>query len=918
MSCGRKILCTTIISLVLLIAISLALITVARHYLPTYLTGILTEKMSELLESPVHVQVRRAWLYGSDLEDIRIGPAENPVLIIRSVQVDYSPWALYRLGRIDDVRVVGAELFTELSGGRLRLKNANVKGWLVSRKNHKNGRRQEDSFQLPISIGSLMINGVVWVTGYGDGQERIPFAVVLDDVEKSLHKACLEAIFYPRGQKISIKARTVGGQLAVDIGTHDLALGVFSDLLFAPDKRQFSGRMSLQASLDIGIAPLAVTSLMARCSIADARVESGRFQLRTISSEHPFLIGITAKKSEPWKIVGSGLSVAGPLPVALDEFSLELEPAPDGVRGRGNVRAIFYPQSREKRVEPAGIKAEPVALPIEISGEYSGDGAWRVEIATQRGKEVLQELVALQYSGVVFKSKLPSVACTVKGTGSGGSFDFKLEIPGPQLYLNGLNATIASTLLESKADFSFHDKASVRGNAELVLVQAYLQSGAANVTLSETRLQGRYKLDGAGAILADGRVVISDGRVEIPTQKLYASGISVMFPFRWPTLEKIHPGLFSTGPIVFRTRDLGTMQGSLGQTGSGLTFSGNLSSQLVPQLSISLAGIFDFIRTEQPALHLQFDLARPRNAAEVDISSLIPGVSGLLVGGGLSVKGGIDREANSITGHLTASWENGWLRIPEEKITIEGIHASLQFPDLPLLRSAPRQMVSFSKAAAGDLLVENGEIEFQLESFESLFIEKSRFEWCQGIVEVPAFRIVPGTDDYLLTLYCDRLNLAELLDQLGIDAEGKGALSGRIPLHYTGDHISFKEGFLFSTPGEGGKIRITQSDILTAGVLPQSPEYAQMALASEALRDYDYSWAKLNLNTEGEDLLIRLQLDGKPAGVLPFVYRKEKGSFVRSETGNPGSHFQGIRLNVNFRLPLNRLLRYNNIVPMMN
>jgi hypothetical protein len=88
-------------------------------------------------------------------------------------------------------------------------------------------------------------------------------------------------------------------------------------------------------------------------------------------------------------------------------------------------------------------------------------------------------------------------------------------------------------------------------------------------------------------------------------------------------------------------------------------------------------------------------------------------------------------------------------------------------------------------------------------------------------------------------------------------------------------------------------------------------------LAREALKDYAYSWAKLGLASEGEDFVMRLQFDGKPANPLPFVYKKEIGSFIRVEAGAQGSIFQGIGLDVNLRLPLNQLLQYKDIVNMI-
>ena len=90
-----------------------------------------------------------------------------------------------------------------------------------------------------------------------------------------------------------------------------------------------------------------------------------------------------------------------------------------------------------------------------------------------------------------------------------------------------------------------------------------------------------------------------------------------------------------------------------------------------------------------------------------------------------------------------------------------------------------------------------------------------------------------------------------------------------------------------------------------------------MELAREALKDYDYAWAKLRLNSEGEILWLQMQMDGKPAKTLPFVYKKDLGGFIKVEAGTEGSRFQGIRLDVNFRLPLNKLLQYKDLIKMI-
>ena len=105
---------------------------------------------------------------------------------------------------------------------------------------------------------------------------------------------------------------------------------------------------------------------------------------------------------------------------------------------------------------------------------------------------------------------------------------------------------------------------------------------------------------------------------------------------------------------------------------------------------------------------------------------------------------------------------------------------------------------------------------------------------------------------------------------------------------------------------------------LTAGLPGDNRYFGQLKLAEEALKDYEYKWARLVVNSEGDDLMVKVQMDGGPTRPLPFVYRKEFGGFVRAEADFPGTKFEGIRLDLNFRLPLNKMLEYKSLFKLMN
>ncbi len=255
----------------------------------------------------------------------------------------------------------------------------------------------------------------------------------------------------------------------------------------------------------------------------------------------------------------------------------------------------------------------------------------------------------------------------------------------------------------------------------------------------------------------------------------------------------------------------------------------------------------------------------------------------------------------------------GNVRNTDKTFEARGVKTHIQFDDLLAPSSLPGQQVFVETIKVGNLLFHNANIRFTLEKGRSLVMENARVEWCKGLVSTEALRFPPGRDGLNLTMYCDRLQLPILLDQLGaFDSQGTGSVSGRIPVSYKDGFFSFENGFLFSTPGTGGRILLKDTSKLLAGIPMDSPQFSQLDLAREALKEFDYEWATLRLNSQKETLMMKMELNGKPAHALPFVYNREIGSFVRVDASNPGSHFQGIRLDVNLQLPFHQFIKFGN------
>ena len=263
---------------------------------------------------------------------------------------------------------------------------------------------------------------------------------------------------------------------------------------------------------------------------------------------------------------------------------------------------------------------------------------------------------------------------------------------------------------------------------------------------------------------------------------------------------------------------------------------------------------------------------------------------------------------------------NGILESLESGFSASGISADIHFNDLMVPETLPGQYINIDAFNAGRFNFNNGKIRFSLEDGKTINIENLKFNWCNGIVSTEAFRLPSDDNDIHLTLYCDRLGMEDLFHQLGaFDAEGGGTLSGRIPVVIKNTEIGFDKGFLFSTPGEGGLLFIRDLGRMLAGIPKNTPEFSQLDLAGEALKNFEYKWVTLKLNTHGDTLAVNMQLDGKPVSALPFKYSRKLNSFVRVNAQSSGSNFQGIKLDVNLTLPFNQVIQFgNNLRHIMN
>ncbi len=561
---------------------------------------------------------------------------------------------------------------------------------------------------------------------------------------------------------------------------------------------------------------------------------------------------------------------------------------------------------------------DSISLHTTLAARYDPDGNWQLTVNSQDGQKAPAKTAGFRFNQYEVASRLPLIEVSGRAGKDRLTAAYNVLLDDTRMDAGSETIQLPKAVLKGTADLAIGDIGSSTWEFEIQAPGTSLASAAGKIAIKEISLAGKIKKSIRDNMSFNGLFRFDGGRLSPADMDGQIGKVSGAIPFVWPPARHRKKGRVSIASLNYRHLNLGRIQCEIQQTESGFDIEGQHISELLPHTSLKFVGSSRIFNTRRPTADIRLNLSRPVGAADIDLSGFHPAAKGIKVNGKFILSAKFFMEDAQIFSSIESQLINGRVVAAESKFAIDGIQMSLAMPELPEVRSAPGQQLRFSKLSFGDLTAENGSIDFQIESLRSFLIEKAHFEWSGGKVDTQAMRISQGIEDYRIILYCDRLNLARVLGQFGAAAaEGSGTVSGRIPIRYAKGELSFDDGFLFSTPGAGGKIHLTGTELLTAGIPPETPQFAQMDLAREALKDYDYSWAKLSLTSEKEDLLLQMQMDGKPARTLPFVYRKDIGGFIRVEADSEGSHFQGIRLDVNFRLPLNKLLQYKDLIKMI-
>ncbi len=877
------------------------LMTAGLFVLPIYLQSRVIPRLAAGFGLTAdEARVRHIGLWGADLGPIRLTAGRAPAVTLAAVQIDYSPWSLLR-GRITGITLGGVALDVAATAEGLAIAGVKV----TSRPSAKAESAAEFNLEdlLPIRLDRFSIVQSRVDVDCSGRRHGIAFDLRLDTaaLDRGVVRGQADLSLWGNPVNIEAELNQRAGRAVLTFECRGLAMESLARFGLLPAGAEIAGSLDFKGKGTLQLNPVRLTALdlTGRMSRTRAALAGVVLQNPTNGRDdaQPAAFSVSAADAHHISFALGPLRIQGPLTAQVTAVQGTLVMDRSGRTLEARLSTLIPKQTM------AGGLAWENDLPMNwrITASQGDDKGIGFKIRSTGDQPLAAGLQALRLSGQGYRAEVSGHYAAGRLVAEGSLGTGKLQFSGSGAKGTAAGAAISGTVTMAGGSDAGGSKITLRATVPKVRVQA----GEAVASLARIEIEAAGRPAPAGPFRIQGRLKITAGAMQDKVHQAALKGLAVDLPLQWPPAPKSDPGRLNLGGIQLRGHGLGGLAGTLRQEGRALRMNLTHRSKLFQGLVVLINGLL-----EADGLHAEVRLPAYQPGQAVDLGRFAPALAGLRADGRIEARGVVDAAGGRTRGKAYLKIDQGSLTQDERLLKLDGIGMALQIDDLETLKSAPRQRLRVANLQLGELRAANLQVDFQLEDRKTLFLEKTGLQWCQGRINAGAIRIIQGKDDYDVTLFCDRLNLAMVLEQLGAaEAGGQGSVNGRIPLRWVDGRLSFDNGFLYSTPGQTGLIQLKGTEALVAGLPPGSPQQTQLDIATEALKDYTYQWAKLSVRSEKDILLLKLQLDGKPNKLLPFAYNQQLGRFERV-AGKGQAEFKGISIDLNFKSPLNEIIHY--------
>ncbi|MBW2467635.1 MAG: YdbH domain-containing protein, partial [Deltaproteobacteria bacterium] len=808
--------------------------------LPRYLEKNVLPSLGAKLSTSLSGKVNTLGLNKTSVDNLILGQDGNIALSIASIEADYTLTAILDK-KIKRVGINGLRLNLGITEGKLVVPGINLDK-IFGEKIPSGAPQPSSEIHLPVLVDSFQLSNGLISFWFENQRVFIPFDLQLNKIEgedkNNLPVYRLGLRLFPYGEEIVFTGiiDLANNKTTINFSAGSLNLNYYAFLFGDEWKKINPGKAVINGRADMKLKPFELVAAEIDCrleslSFKEAPVVFGQYQANTETAE-PIRLLVRGKGQE-WDVISHG-SITKPIPAAVVlQSSLQVQNA-GNMNGNGtfSVKSLDGSLNFSYADMVATVRENP-----ELQGSFSfvlqQSGTWKADIegaAPQKNFEIL-------YAGKKLSAKYPSFTITGKGSGDGDQIDVLFAIT--DVHASDPDKTsIFLPSIELQGEFRQDGDATRKNhrNGDFIITIPEIEFKKETVAVSAAvSLAGKMfqSLRNRESLQLEGELSVNKAKGEEQGSGISFDSFTGTLPWQWPHAEEEKRGRLEITGIRWRDNELGSFEAEIQLRKSSYELEGGFNHTLPGGLLTKItghAGIAD------PGLRARIAVYMATAPfATLHLGDFASSMSGSFLSGDLGLDGELELAVNSLNGYMNILLQNGRFEFPEKNLNIENIHLKFALPSLPDLRSAPAQKVNFDRITMGDLSLNKGKVVWRLESPDSIFIEEGAVDWVGGRMFANAVRISPNINEYIVTIFCDRLILSEILTQFGISgAEGEGTVSGRIPLHISKGSIRFEDGFLYSSPGKGGSVKVAAFELLSAGIPKNTPQFAQVDFAAEA------------------------------------------------------------------------------------
>lgn len=204
-------------------------------------------------------------------------------------------------------------------------------------------------------------------------------------------------------------------------------------------------------------------------------------------------------------------------------------------------------------------------------------------------------------------------------------------------------------------------------------------------------------------------------------------------------------------------------------------------------------------------------------------------------------------KADSRLEDLRASWgprdDRTVIRKAQARPTVSGLGAHVDVaPVFPTAESVDVGDLSFTNVYAAVLTGEKG--------FLASTVGAQIYG---GEARIHSLYLDSETLNTGFTMFLDEIDAEQAINSLiGFKGRATGRLHGRLPLRYQAKNLRFGKSFLYSKPGQSGRLQLTKTDLIIDSMRAGGVSAEQCATTAKALGDMTYTALAIELELEDE------------------------------------------------------------------